>query len=176
MAPARRLRACRKPNLLTWIVALAGAAVLAVGGYVVWNLYFAGTGLPTSVPSCNWPLRLRGHPTNEQAGLIRCYLRALAHHDGGGMLAVADTTSGPVRITSRDFRHAADARQGVATAIFSAPGEDYSYAVTIVFADQARETVAMGLANPESWHSWRLGIGTAAVRHSGPPPAKPSPP
>lgn len=175
MARARGSGGGRKPGLLAWIVALAGSAVFAVGGYVAWHLLWGG-GLPTSVPSCSWPLRVRGHPANEQAGLIRCYLRALAHHDVAGMLAVADTASGPVGITSRDFAHAADARQGVATAVFSAPGEDNSRAVTIVFSDQARETVAMGLANPGSWHSWRLGIGTVAVRNSGPPPANPGPP
>ncbi len=61
---------------------------------------------------------MRGHATGEQAGLIRCYLRALAHHDLGGTTAVADTTSAAVHVTARDFRHSADARTGVATATF----------------------------------------------------------
>jgi hypothetical protein len=142
-----------------------------VGGCAAW--YLIPGGLPTSVPSCSWALRARGDATSEQAGLVRCYLRALAHHDSGGLLAVAYTTSGPVRITAKDFRHAADARAGVATATFVPGQEDYDHAVTIVSADHATETVAMGLANPASFHSWRLGIGTPTTSKVGPPPTKP---
>jgi hypothetical protein len=137
-----------------WLGGTAGALVLVEVGYLI----VAAIGLPTSVPSCSWSLRVSGHATSEQAGLIRCYLRALADHNTGGLLAVADTTSGPVRITSADFRYSADARAGVATAIFT-PGEnDDAYLVTIKFADHAREDLAMGLANPGSVHSWRLGV------------------
>src|SRR5262245_33842351 len=39
-------------------------------------------------------------------------------------------------------------------------GEDHAYAVTIVFADHARETVAMAPVKPAVLNSWRLGIGT----------------
>jgi hypothetical protein len=79
--------------------ALFGMAVLA-----------AGCSLWGSTPSCSWPLRVRGHATSEQAGLIRCYLRALAHHDAAGLRAVAyNDTNRTVRITAKDFRHAADA-------------------------------------------------------------------
>ena len=60
--------------------------------------------------------KVRGHATSEQAGLIRCYLLALAQHETNGLRAVAYTTSEPVRIAARDFRLSADARAGVATA------------------------------------------------------------
>jgi hypothetical protein len=152
---------------------LAGVIVLAAGGYLIWAA--TSGGLPTSVPSCSWPLRVIGPVTGEQSGLIRCYLRALASHDAGGLLAVADTTSTPVRITSADFRHSADARAGIATATFARGEMDNAFAVTIMFADHARETLALVLANPGSLHSWRLGIGTPVGASGGPPPAKPSP-
>lgn len=174
------VRAARGPGVRGAARALIGAATLTgavlacLGGYVAWSEITTG-GLPTSVPSCSWSLRVRGAATSEQEGLIRCYLRALANHDAGGLLAVAYGTAGPVRITRADFRHAADARSGVASAKFVA-GEDDAFAVTIVFADHARETLAMALANPASVHSWRLGIGTpASPAGSGPPPAKPGP-
>ena len=121
-------------------------------------------------------MRVSEHATSEQAGLIRCYLRALADHDAGGLLTVADTTSGSVRITSADFRHSADARAGVATASFSPAENDDAYLVTVKFADHAREDLAMGLANPGSAHSWRLRIGTPANSgggQSGPPLVNP---
>ena len=149
---------------------LAGVVVLAAGGYLLWGIL---TGPPTSVPSCSWPLQVRGAATNERAGLIRCYLKALAEHDTRGLLAVADTTTRPVHITAADFAHAADARSGTATATFKHSEMDYTFSVVIQFADHAREIVVMELANPSSSHSWRLGIGTPNG-HEGPPPANPS--
>ncbi len=75
------------------VITVAGVVLvlLAAGGYLVWRE--TSGGLPTSVPSCSWPLRVRGPATGEQAGLIRCYLRALAGHDAAGFLAVADTAA-----------------------------------------------------------------------------------
>jgi hypothetical protein len=157
---------------VVWVAAAVGAVILALGGIVAW-VQLTG-GLPTSVPSCSWPLRVRGPATGEQAGLIRCYLRALARHDPAGLLVVADTTSTQVRITAAAFKHAADARAGTATATFTAAGNDSAFIVTIVFADHARATLAMVLANPASVHSWRLGIGTPVVPAGGPPAATPS--
>lgn len=159
---------------LILVAVLAGAVLTGLGGYVAWIQITTG-GLPTSVPSCSWPLRVRGAATSEQAGLIRCYLRALANHDAGGLQTVAYGTNGQIRVTSSDFRHAADARSGVASAKFVAGEMGDAFAVTIVFADHAREILAMGLANPASVHSWRLGIGTQVTSSGGPPPAKPSP-
>jgi len=156
-----------------WVIALSGLVVLAIGGYLAWGLITGG--LPTSVPSCSWPLRVRGPATSEQSGLIRCYLRALASRDSGGLLAVADTANTPIRITSAAFAHASDAGAGTATAtVVPNPDDDANVLVTIAFADGARQSVSMDLANPESGHSWRLLIGTP-VGPSGPPPAKRSP-
>ncbi len=166
-----RTRGCRRDKALAWAAALGGAVCVAVAGCSAWNQLTGG--LPTSTPSCSWPLRVHGHMTGEQAGLIRCYLRALARHDTAGLLAVAFTANGPVRITARDFRHAADARAGVATAMRGPQGNDLAYAVTIMFADNATETVAMAPASPATVDSWRLGIGTLIDSTGGPPPAKP---
>lgn len=168
-APALRIR--RPPKVLAWAAGLIGIVVLAAGGYLAWG---AIAGWPAAAPSCSWPLRVRGHATSAQAGLIRCYLRALAHHDAGGLRALAYTTAGPVRITPADFRHAADARTGTASARFTLLQMDEILAVRIVFADHATETVGMaqqattGLPGP-----WRLEIGTVMQRTGGPPPTGP---
>src|SRR6266516_30587 len=160
----------RLPNVLVWAAGLVGLVVLAAGGYLVWAA-IAG-GLPTSVPSCSWPLQVRGHATSEQAGLIRCYLRALAHHDVGALQALAYATAGPVRITPVDFRHAADARAGTASATFTLLENDYIFAVRIVFADHATETVGMAQeATPGLSAPWRLEVGPVMERTGGPPPA-----
>ena len=161
----------RRPGTLWWLCAAAGVLVLVVAG----RLVLVASGLPTSVPSCSWSLRVSGHATSEQAGLIRCYLRALADHSTGGLLAVADTTSGSVRITSADFRHSADARAGVATATFTPGANDDAYVVTISFADHQHEDLAMELANPGSVHSWRLGVGTPVNSGGGPSSGGPPP-
>lgn len=166
--PPRR----RTPKLLAWGVGLACLAVLAAGGYLAWAAIAGGQ--PTSVPSCSWPLRVRGDATSQQAGLIRCYLRALAHHDASGLLTLAYKTAGPVRITAADFKHAADARAGTASATFTLLENDEIYAVKIVFANHATETIGMA---PEATTGesapWRLEIGTVKQRTGGPPPTKP---
>jgi hypothetical protein len=41
-------------------------------------------------PSCSWPLQVRGTATAAQAGVVRCYLRDLAHRDIAGLYAIAD--------------------------------------------------------------------------------------
>jgi hypothetical protein len=161
----RRPHARHRTRALAWAAAICGALVLVAGGYLVWSTV---TGeLPTSVPSCTWPLRARGPETSEQAGLIRCYLRTLATHDSSGMLATADTTDAPpVRITSAAFAYAASAQSGSATATFTPNPDDTAYVlVTIAFAAGTRQSLSMVQVNPSSAHSWRLQIGT----HTGPP-------
>src|SRR5215471_16197335 len=163
-----------KTEQVAWAAAVIGVVVLAAAGFVAWSKPTVN-GMPAYTPSCSWPLRVRGHVTSAQAGLIRCYLQALAHHDAAGLRAVAfNDTNRPVRITAKDFRHAADARSGVATATRGPEGEDNAYAVTIVFADHAKETVAMAPVNPAVLNSWRLGIGTP-VTQTGPRPGLPPP-
>lgn len=169
----RRRHAPFGMSVLAWVATVFGALVLAVGGYLAWGLVSGG--LPTSVPSCTWPLRVRGQGTVEQSGLIRCYVRALARHDSAGLLAVADTTSAPpIRISRADFAFSAAARTGTATATFIPNPNDPAYVlVDIAFADGHRESVSMVQTNPGSSHSWRLQIGTH-VGKSGPQPAKTS--
>jgi hypothetical protein len=158
------------------VAGCGGALILAAGGYLA--AAATSSSGPTSVPSCSWPLRVRGPGTREQAGLVRCYLRALARHDMNGMLGVADTTHAnePLTITRADFAHAADARSGTATATFKPDDTDSAYVdVSFTFADGARADVAMELANPASAHSWRMEIGTYPRDQSAPPPANKSP-
>lgn len=173
--PGRKRPARRRRAVIVTAV-FGGALVLAGGGFVVAAAVLPDG--PTSVPSCSWPLRIRGPATGEQAGLVRCYLRALATHDQSGMLEVADTTSAsaPPAITSADFAHAADARTGTATATFRPNDVDSAYVdVTVTFADGTRADVAMELANPASAHSWRLEIGTYPSDPGAPRPARQHP-
>lgn len=175
--PARPKPRARRRATLLIVAVLGGVVLLAAAAWFAWASVAGGP--PTSVPSCSWPLRVRGPATGEQAGLIRCYLRALATHDQGGMLAVTDTSDAPVRITRANFAHAADARSGTATATFTPYQDDTAnIGVAITFADGARQTMQMHAANPSSAHSWRLDIGTAIVSPGGPPghtAASPSP-
>lgn len=146
---------------------VALAAVGAVwAGHAAWAA-FTGQG----TPSCSWPLRVRGEPAAEQAGLVRCYLKALAHRDTAGLLAIADNHP-PVRITKADLRHSADARAGLATAIFTANTSDPENGVVgIVYADGAHDW--LGVQNMISFggpSAWRLVVGTPTSA-GGPSPA-----
>jgi hypothetical protein len=137
-------------------VVLAGAAAGAVA------LYFSAAGGqdgPTSIPTCSWPLHVRGTASSQQAGLVRCYMRALARRDLDGLKAVADNNP-PARITRTQLTHSADARSGTATVTFVPNLSDDAYeTVHIAFADGARQNVPMLIANPQSVSSWRLQIG-----------------
>jgi hypothetical protein len=152
------------------VIALAAVAVVWAG-HTAWAA-FKNRG----TPSCSWALRVGGKPTPVQAGLIRCYLRALAHRDAAGLLAVAANIP-PVRITKADFAHSADARAGLATAIFTPnPSDSSSASVAITYADGARAQV--GILNMISMGGpsyWRIdGVGTLAHPGSpGPSPANP---
>jgi hypothetical protein len=120
---------------------------------------------------------VRGTASLAQAGLVRCYLRALASRDTAGLMTVAADIP-PVRITSADLRYSADARAGLATAAFTPNPEDPTSAfVTITYADGLRENagitnmIAMGGSS-----GWRMNIGTQISPGSpGPPPAAASP-
>lgn len=151
------------------IVAIAGAAC---GGYGA-SAAHAGGG-PSS---CSWRLHIRGRPTATQARLVRCYLRALAHRDVAGLLAVAANIP-PVRITHADLAHAADARAGLATATFTPnPSDSSSALLTIIYADGARAQLGLQNMNAMGGPSvWRLVIGTdARPEPPGPSPAEMSP-
>jgi hypothetical protein len=125
-------------------------------GHAVWDSLHG-----RFTPSCSWPLRIQGTATAEQAGLVRCYLRALAMNDASSLSAVAANIP-VVRITKADFAYSADARAGLATATFTpSPVDDTFVLLTINYADGISERtgienmIAMGGSN-----SWRMPIGT----------------
>jgi hypothetical protein len=165
----------QRPQRPTAIIAVL--AVVAVFG-TVWVGHTAWAAFQNrSTPSCSWPLRIRGKPTAAQAGLVRCYLRALAGHDTGGLLAVADNMP-PVRITPADFAHSADARSGLATATFLPADVDVAWVpLTITYADGAQDR--LGLQNLIAMGGpsvWRMPIGTDVnPRSGGPAPATAAP-
>jgi hypothetical protein len=146
---------------------LVVGAGLAWGGHVTWEaIQTQGT------PTCSWPLQVRGTASPAQAGLVRCYLRALASGNTAGLMAVAADIP-PVRITSADLRYSKDARAGLATAAFTPNPEDTTSAfVTITYPDGARENVSMmnmiAMGGPSGW---RMYIGTDISPSSGPAPA-----
>ena len=152
------------------ITTIVGVAILATAGFALRSDFSDG---PTSVPSCSWPLTVVGKTTPVQTGLIKCYLRALAQRDRSGLSAVADE---PASITNADLVLSADARSGKARAVFT-PNTVASanVGVDINFADGAKTSVEMILANPASWHSWRLQIGSPAGNEPAPAQMSPSP-
>lgn len=175
-APARGARLAgprlrRSPAAWAAVTLMAGAG-LAWAGHAAWE---ATQTRGTS--ACPWPLQVRGTASPAQAGLVRCYLRALASRDTAGLMAVAADIP-PVRITSADLRYSADARAGLATATFTpSPIDTTSAFVTIAYADGIRENAGMmnmiAMGGPSGW---RMNIGTDInPGSSGPPPAAPGP-
>jgi hypothetical protein len=167
--PERRLRRPAVTMAVWGAVAVFGAVWL---GHTAWAAFKS-----RSTPSCSWPLRVRGKPTAAQAGLVRCYLRALAERDTGGLAAVAGNMP-PVRITKADFAHSADARSGLATATFTPnPSDPENALLTITYADGAGDR--LGLQNLIAMGGpsvWRMTIGTDVSQGSpGPPPATAAP-
>jgi hypothetical protein len=166
--PERRLR---RPA-----VTMAVWAAVAVFG-IVWAGHTAWAAFKSrSTPSCSWPLRIHGKPTAAQGGLVRCYLRALAEHDTGGLAAVADDMP-PVRITQADLAHSADARSGLATATFTPnPSDPTNTLLSISYADGARDRLGIenliAMGGPSTW---RMTIGTVVNPGSGPAPATAAP-
>jgi hypothetical protein len=168
---ATRLRLRSRTGAWLAGVILAGAGI-AVGGYAA-----VAASESHGTPSCAWPLRLQGHQSAGQAGLVRCYLRALAGRDTGALASVADYDL-RVRITSADLAHSADARGGLATATFTPnPVDSTSASVTITYADGVQDT--LGLLNMIAMGgtpSWRMVIGTDVNPDpAAPHPAQPAP-
>lgn len=157
---------------MTWAAMILAAGInLAWGGHSIWEaVETRGT------PTCSWPLKVSGTANPAQAGLVRCYLRALAHRDISGLTAVADYIP-PVRITSADLRHVANARSGLAAATFTqSPIDTESAFVTITYADGARDDLDMtnmvAMGGPSGW---RMNIGTEINPTPGPSGAVMSP-
>lgn len=162
---SRRLTAVTAVTATSVVLIVAGAVW---AGHAAWAA-FTGKG----TPSCAWPLQVRGKFTTKQVGLVRCYLKALAHRDAAGLLAVAE---GPVRITKADLVHSADARAGTATATFTPnPSDTTNALVLIAYADGARDRLSMqNLIAAGGPYSWRLAIGSPlSPAPTGPPTAGP---
>ena len=157
---------------MTWTLCVIVAAGALWAGHAAWAAFKS-----RSTPSCSWPLRIRGKPTAAQAGLVRCYLRALAERDRAGLLAVAENIP-PVRITHGDLAHSADARGGVAMATFLPATTDIAYVPLIIrYADGAVDRLGIeNMAAMGGPSTWRMTIGTeASPGPPGPSPAASAP-
>ena len=49
-----------------------GLAAAVAAGCTALAPVLGGDGLPGTAPACSWPLRVAGHATAAQAGLVRC--------------------------------------------------------------------------------------------------------
>lgn len=79
----RRLHKARAAAFTVVVVAV----VAVVGAFALGEIRDAAAGPDASAPSCSWPARIE-HANSDQAGLIRCYLRAVAHHSASELRAV----------------------------------------------------------------------------------------
>jgi hypothetical protein len=153
------------------VIVAASALVVGVTGFVVWYQTTDG-GLPDSTPECSWPVRVVGPASPEQAGLVRCYLKAVAQRDLAALTALAIPGPG-LTVSAAQLGHWQDARRGTATAVFVPNPVDSAYVnVTITYADGQQESFSVELANPQSANSWRIAIGS----YHGPGPGTPPPP
>lgn len=158
-------RAVRLPTATALVMtsaAMAGCTVLAP--------LVGGDGLPGAAPACSWPLRVAGHATAAQAGLIRCYLRAVAEHN---LAALQGLVNPAYRATKAQLAQTADARAGRASATITPNDIDTGIAtVRIDYADGAVSQFWIEIVNPQSAGSWRIDIGPPAPGPQGPAPAK----
>ncbi|SEO43908.1 hypothetical protein [Actinacidiphila rubida] len=125
--------------------------------------------------SCAWQVDVRAGDA-DQAGLIRCYLRALAHHSPSELRAVVPSRDdgGPTGFPTSDFAHTHDANSGTATATVVANDSDSADATVLIrYADQARDQLEIHLASPSSRASWRFwNLGTPPDAANPPPAAR----
>jgi hypothetical protein len=116
-----------------------------------------------------------GNASAAQVGLIRCYVRALAHRSLNELVPLTAVISGePVTLTPAELEHAADAASGTASARFAVNDSDpFNASVEITFGDGAHSSVGMDARNvmESASRSWRLDIGTDAPDPSAPPSA-----
>lgn len=153
------------------------AVVLAVLGPFVWHkVHDATAGPDAAAPSCFWMADIK-QANSDQAGLIRCYLKAIAQHDTSGLRSVvrAAGDDGPTGFTAADYSHAADALGGRASVTVTPNDSDSADAtVSIRYADGAHESREIHLANPSSAHSWRFwDVGSYPGGTNAPAPALP---
>jgi hypothetical protein len=155
--------------VLRGVVRLPAAVVMA--GAVLTGCTMLGIdGLPGAAPACSWPLRVAGHATAAQAGLVRCYLRAVAGHNLAALKGLVNPT---YRVTNAQLTQTADARAGRARAMITLSPDDTGIAnVRIDYADGAVCQFGMEIVNPQSAGSWRLDVGSSAPGPQGPAPAR----
>ncbi|MET8407016.1 hypothetical protein ABZV34_02685 [Streptomyces sp. NPDC005195] len=120
-------------------------------------------GPDAGAPSCSWPVHLeKANP--DQAGLIRCYLRAIAHHSTSELRTAvrARDDDGPTGFSAADFAHTQDVTSGTAKVTVVDNDVDSADAtVAIRYADGVRQELDIHLANPSSTDSWRFwDVGT----------------
>ena len=128
-----------------------------------------GNGLPGAAPACSWPLRVTGHATAAQTGLIRCYLQAVAQHDLGALNGLANPA---YRVTGAQLAQTADARAGLAAAAIAMSPDDTGIGTVLInYADGATCSFGIEIVNPQVAGSWRLDLGAAAPGPAGPRPA-----
>lgn len=149
------------------VIVMAGAAM---AGCTVLAPLVGGDGLPGAAPACSWPLRVAGHATAAQAGLIRCYLHAVARHNLAALQGLVNPT---YRVTKAQLAHAADARAGRASARITPNDIDTGIAIVqIDYADGVVSQFWIEIVNPQSAGSWRIDIGSSVPGPKGPAPAK----
>ncbi|MGV9563045.1 hypothetical protein [Streptomyces sp. NPDC003480] len=129
-------------------------------------------GPDAAAPSCSWPVHLE-KANSDQAGLIRCYLRAIAHHSTSELRIVvrARNDNGPTGFSAADFAHTHDVNSGTATATVVGNDVDSADATVMIrYADGVRQELELHLANPSSTDSWRFwDVGTYPSDPNDPP-------
>ena len=161
-----------------WFVTAVGTALavlLALWlGPATWRkVHDLAEGPDAASRSCSWPADIHeGDP--DQAGLIRCYLRAVAHHSESELRAVVPSrdNGGPAGFSTADFSHTHDANSGIPTATVVGNDSDSADATVVIrYADQARDQLEIHLANPSSKDSWRFWTLGTRPGDAHPPPA-----
>ena len=162
--PPRRKRLWQRRSVQVWL-----AIVVVVGG-LIWVNEWSGDGIwapicnlsgdtDDSCPvSCWYPATITG-ATAAQAGAIRCYLQALSDESPSEMKKAipAPYWTGDPTVTPQAFRHAVDARSGIATVTVQQSDVDSAYAVAkIHYADGKSDEQPLAIINPTQWDGWRM--------------------
>ncbi len=157
------------------VVVVVSAAVVVVVAFLVAGKIRSDS--DTAPRACAWNANI-SNADRYQAGLIRCYLRAVAQHSDSGLRSVTRSTDngGPTGFTDADFAHAADASSGPATVTVTANDSDSAEAtVTIRYANGGHDKQEIALADPNSSHSWRFwNVGSYPANRGTPPSAIPN--
>lgn len=150
------------PNARWRTPAVRTACIILIAAGAAWGMNAAWAAYQSRrTPSCSWPLRDRGQSTAAQAGLVRCYLKALAEGNIQGLRAVAQYDP-PAHISTADLAYSADARAGLATATFTPSPVDSTYVLLAIrYANGARENTGLiNMAAMGDSSVWRMSIGS----------------